>query len=158
MFTYFLSGESVISCSALFPLCLPNPDVGPGSPLAAMLAALEEFGVMSELACKHCILAWKSLWKRRRKISFWCTVVPPGEQHWPAHYESPLPNLSFLLCFSLTFATAILFSSWPIPRENPEEETKKWLVKYRGRRLDVQIHRMVPPFCLQGFFLREHLV
>lgn len=49
-----------MSCSLLSPLCLPNPDVGPGSSLAAVPAALEEFGAVRELACKHCMLASES--------------------------------------------------------------------------------------------------
>lgn len=100
-------------------------------------------------------------WKRRRKISSLMHGCPSQGTALAARCEGcPLPNFFiFYVFFSLCHCHFAFFSFFSDPFwEGSSRRNKKWLMKYKGRRLHTQIHRVGPPFCLQGFLLHEHLL
>lgn len=131
-------------CSLLSPLCLPVPDAGPGSSWAAVPAAL---GSLVQWVSWPLHFGFRVSWKRRRKISSLKHGCPSQGTALAACCEGcPLPILFFFIFFFSLCHFAFFFFFPDLFWEGSRRRNKKWLMKYRGRRLHMQIHRVPSGF------------
>lgn len=139
-----------MSCSLLSPSVSQIQMLGQAHPCcSACSTAGIWFSDWAGLQALH--FGCRASWRRRRKISSLKHGCPSQGTALAARCEGcPLPIFFLFLCFPLVSSTAILlffiflFSDpfW----EGSRRRNKKWLMKYRGGRLHMQIHRVPPRF------------